>query len=780
MVISKIGVRIINALRRTKSAIKAVAQTSERLPVTPIETLKAKQLVLNLPKEATFHNYSEAGTAKIKAFVQNLIECINTHNLNNPTKQISYEHSYKPYIDMLLKNTANEKIAIGTLNKINTYRANICDFKTNLFKKSISSDLSQKEKLFNDLAIIKIHKPDQYQNIINSNAFKEIIDGQLSIDFIAGAKAEEIIKPDFVENALKSLREVKLPEGISFENNKQLQTYFDAVAKKEPKKWINLVENINKIKNPELRNKVLSQEFANLEYISTMAVKYPKTTEKVLKLKHHNDYTVSEYIDLFNNKKGNLKITDEMFDWYINFESKHPNATYEWTLQDINKFLNVKGTDETLVKNLLEQITSKNDPGLLHLISYDLSENNLEYLRQALAKGENLDVIQTKLRIFNNPIFKESKNPYLIDKIYKDTYEPLLAALSKIKGSDKAKYYAQNITKLKINHPEQYKQLTDSGILDLITTKKINPNILDSICLKYNTILPEILEDAKLLTQNKSLIHKFDSLNGILQKTKPGDVISVNGKMYVNNNGNLMPWQMSEEKFNELFPLVDRFVTRQSSDTCYLVSTITELYKNPHTRGAYYKMFEQVGDDIYVTIPAYKNYGGKIKFDGGNIITDTNHGYSSIAARHTQMVEQAYSRASLKIANNRTTENPLTTNNLKFLNERIRGGQMIDTYSEFIDYIPAKNKHIHRIDVDNTDINSVDNFLREYANNERYIITEAAYTSKNSGHAIIIRGYNPQTKSLLVVDPESAGVIKEIPLAKHLKDICCFDIMRVG
>ena len=78
---------------------------------------------------------------------------------------------------------------------------------------------------------------------------------------------------------------------------------------------------------------------------------------------------------------------------------------------------------------------------------------------------------------------------------------------------------------------------------------------------------------------------------------------------------------------------------------CYFISVLKSLYQNPKTRGAYYKMFEQKGNDICVTIPAYKGYKGEIRFKDGKI--DFSAG-SARAAKHVLMLERTYARTALR------------------------------------------------------------------------------------------------------------------------------------
>ena len=292
----------------------------------------------------------------------------------------------------------------------------------------------------------------------------------------------------------------------------------------------------------------------------------------------------------------------------------------------------------------------------------------------------------------------------------------------------------------------------------------------------------EIIEDAQKLVKGESLIKHFDTTKDIIKKTQSGDVISVQGKMYINNNGRLEPWNMTEEKFNELFPLVDRFSTHQAIDDCYFIAPLNSLYENPKTRGAYYKLFEQKGDDILVTIPAYKEYGGVIKFPKGEISTNTEYGYTADGAKHIQMLEQAYSRCAFRKGDKISiSQNPQQTTDLEFLNRRIRGGfnwEVIQEFQPAINY-PATTKRVY---ISDKNKGNVKQLLETYANNPRYIISEGFITGNaaSSGHARHISSYNPQTNMVKVVDPRFSEIEREIPVENFLEKLVGLFITRVG
>ena len=125
--------------------------------------------------------------------------------------------------------------------------------------------------------------------------------------------------------------------------------------------------------NPELTNKILAKfplnecfersNFAHINSILLYAKTNPEIVEKVLQMKNINPEMQMAYISMFVRgaqkqtvsliKSDALKITDELFNYYLEFEKANPKATTPWTLNFMNKLLNKSDVDEKFVKELL-------------------------------------------------------------------------------------------------------------------------------------------------------------------------------------------------------------------------------------------------------------------------------------------------------------------------------------------------------------------------------------------------------------------------------------------
>ena len=97
---------------------------------------------------------------------------------------------------------------------------------------------------------------------------------------------------------------------------------------------------------------------------------------------------------------------------------------------------------------------------------------------------------------------------------------------------------------------------------------------------------------------------------------------------------------ISKEKFDELFPLIDKYATAQGeSGDCYLVATLIALMNNPLTRPYIYSSFEETKDGILCTIKSYKDYNGTTFFKDGKAEPEERSLYG---AKAMQMFEKAY------------------------------------------------------------------------------------------------------------------------------------------
>lgn len=788
MGIEKIG------LNAAKAVLKAGKTSVDKTLPKAISKLlpdfrTTSEVIEKLPKDACARSYSKETTEAIEKYRKNLYEQIKLQIKTEEKAKVLLEN-YDSFINEVLLYCPNEKLA----KMILCSPKNICTYSANrnavhaAFKNMFWTSKQDAMKFIFDMSACKMLAPQNYQKLQASKTIQEIAQGKLNPSYIAKAKTQEFLEDNYIdklfENITKTAQDRLNKQGINTNFITEYINFAKADIKRNPQYLERYLTAFEKTENPELVNRLLSKfppkDYFNYNNLSNLdyALNAPKEiVERVLKLKNLNPYMMKQYIEMFENKAGNLCVTDELFEYFLKFEEANPSP---WSLKNFNNLIHYTNGDVTFAKEAFENISKQKDgASILFDLSENISTHNIDYAKHIIPKDWKItSEIQTKIYLSNNKIFKDPKNWGQIDTIYNETY----MRLSKIFGNTaEGEYHAGRIAKLKIDNPELYKYLEDNHIIDLASQGKINPRILSSFGHQNLTkFRREIIEDAQKLSKGESLIKYFETTKDIIKKTQSGDVISVQGKTYINNNGKLEPWNMTEEKFNELFPLVDRFSTHQAIDNCYFIAPLNSLYENPKTRGAYYKLFEQKGEDIFVTIPAYKEYGGVIKFPKGEISTDMISGFTTDGAKHIQMIEQAYSRSAFRKGDKISiSQNPQQTTDLEFLNRRIRGGQPADVMREFQPVINYKAT-TNQIYINDKNREQVQNILEEYANNPKYIINEGFGTGKNTGHARHVKSYDKENGTVSIIDPQFSELEYQVPVSEFAKNLLRLIISRIG
>ena len=203
-----------------------------------------------------------------------------------------------------------------------------------------------------------------------------------------------------------------------------------------------------------------------------------------------------------------------------------------------------------------------------------------------------------------------------------------------------------------IQNNKNWKKVIELGILDLLVLGKISPETLadinDSLKKKHTSLNYEVLSDIKLLKQGKSVVPEFKqgtSKEEAFKKTKVGDAVQIGDKMYINDGKTLYPWKMTREKYNNLFPPIERYMAEQGTlSNCYFISTLRKCMNNPYSRAEIYKSFEVDKEDIYCTIRAYKDFFGTKKFKSGLYLYEDKH---LNGCKGLQILEQTYAQTLL-------------------------------------------------------------------------------------------------------------------------------------
>lgn len=773
MGISKI---VTNTVKAAVKTANAPAQATKKVASVMENAFEKAMPELQLAENSAYHSFSP----ETKEIVRKIRDFYwqNAKKNNNPTVFSNEDSWIKPLVQYgdnekevatILKNIKNFNLYVDVRSRINK----------DLTKIIPSNDApSVKTKL----TLMALFNKNSFKALTKSKGMKEIKEGRLNISYLKDIKSTDKIDEDFFykmfDNIEKQTNKRLVNSGLDVDAINKYLKISDKKICKDPNFVNEFVSDLEKIEDPELANKILKKwnfdsdflKFADKNYrkVISYAALEPEITETALKINKATAFSVVDTIE--NMKRGfSWNVSDDLFNTYLKFEKANPNHCYPLTINNINMFLGThklmeKGVNENFVKSILANPNLTKEIGAYKFeqIFSLANEKNIDLLKSCVEKGKftQKDWLAFQLK------GRYDVTDTTISQIYKETYEPLNNALKDTNYS----YMIDSVIDTRLNNPKQYQKLVDSKILDLVKEKKINPRILANTNKDFT---PEVYSDVQKLLNGESLIKKFDSTKDILHKTTAGDVVSVKGKMYINNDGKLEPWNMTEEKFNELFPLVDRFSTKQGKDDCYFISVLNSLYQNPKTRGNYYKMFEQKGDDILVTIPAYKNYLGTVKFPKGEIETSWQN---ADAAKNVQMLERTYARTAVRTSKETPIgQNPITTEDLNYLQNRIELGH---TKNVFRELYPSATQNPQKVITDKAQITSA---LENYAQNPRYIITHSYLPEgRQIGHAISIKSYDPKTQTVTLTDPEEAGVQRTQSLKDFLSTAWGIIVSRVG
>ncbi len=203
-----------------------------------------------------------------------------------------------------------------------------------------------------------------------------------------------------------------------------------------------------------------------------------------------------------------------------------------------------------------------------------------------------------------------------------------------------SRYYSNKLSEIYRTNPERYQQMKESGLFQLIEEGKVSEKIFENIGEnKYFT--ENFLKDIKKVYQEKPLITEIPNrtdLKDIGKFVEEGEVGVINGKLYANQNGNAVELQLSKEKFEELFPLMERFKIEQGQiGDCWLISGIDNFMGNPSQRVELYKLMRQQGNDILIKYPNSRN---ELRFVNSEVYN--SHGDLCSGAKGVKMFEQSF------------------------------------------------------------------------------------------------------------------------------------------
>ncbi|MBR6099552.1 hypothetical protein IKP85_07375 [bacterium] len=199
--------------------------------------------------------------------------------------------------------------------------------------------------------------------------------------------------------------------------------------------------------------------------------------------------------------------------------------------------------------------------------------------------------------------------------------------------------------------------------------------------VKYSEPNPNVVQ------QKYAALPKYpvnEPLSELVGKTSQGQVVAVGNDTYINHNGNMVKLNMSAAMYEKLFPAYETACIQQGHDTgdCYFLSGVLYSFmQNSNAKIVLLQCIQQVGNDIVVTIPGYKDY--PVTFKNGEIELGENHATTSLG---NLMLEQTYAKARYASSNGIADANSVSADEAM---KHIEGGIMSNTYDEFF---PADSK----------------------------------------------------------------------------------------
>lgn len=489
----------------------------------------------------------------------------------------------------------------------------------------------------------------------------------------------------------------------------------------------------------------------------------------------------------------------------------------------IKKELRSLGVDINQINEIMQSVTDENKDIILQMIKMKdskgknvFSAENLKTIVRKI-KPENKDVLQKMMEMKKSDgshLYNKDSLLKVADKVTPENKEILLKMLD-MKKSD-GTYTFDNNSFVKIAgkiKPENIEILaimmemknskgtcvfTGAGfinvagtsqteeIIAILKSKKIKTSDKTDLLknIRDNSKLSEnYLSDFKKIMNGEPIIRAFKEgspLKEVAKKIPKGEVVTIGGKLYVNDNGSLAELNMTKEKYLELFPPIKRYSLNQKKlGDCWFVSVLADSMNDPVYRAKLYQLFRQDGNDIYIKFPGGKN---EIKFPNSKVILSKD-GKNVDSAAGLQMIEQAFSiHRKGEYTNNPYEDITKFSDDIDKQMEKLRGGHPIEAVlglfgKNNIKVLTNTSKQAQFVEL-----------IKKYANDSGVLLFfETIIPSGNSEngapvestldgnydvyskHAYEIISYDEKTDLVYIKNPWHTGLATVIPL-KELKN----------
>lgn len=433
--------------------------------------------------------------------------------------------------------------------------------------------------------------------------------------------------------------------------------------------------------------------------------------------------------------------------------------------------------------------------------SYIISHNSQTGKMRIQKKVDVNTQISSRVASKDNPVASIDKQHVEVEPTPKHSVNTNIEELDV--NSSRAFNEPQKLIDLRNSNPTKYNQLTKESISNL---RKTNPAAYDRLekagvitVLKADpdaSISPRLLKAIQLESQGKSLVTKLPNgakLSNISTYVDNGEVCSLGGKLYINNNGNAERLNLSPEKFEQLFPPVESSIIIQDTNACdcWLLSQIAGQMESPNGRVKLYKRFRQEGNDIYVSMPNVPD----VKFPNGKVIsapgiqtqtcdglkmiemTQAVHRLSTFSGERNVHFESLYEKGTTDAVDINSKLTPTKKHwyskakaemDVNELLKRLNNGQLGSYH---------KSQKIYTRSIGTHDRDNVISILEKFANDPNSSITcgTGSYMgfkdSMLGGHATRITGYDGQYVYLNdQIQMGGSAIARKIPLEAFMKN----------
>ncbi|MCQ2753691.1 MAG: hypothetical protein MJ231_01435, partial [bacterium] len=281
---------------------------------------------------------------------------------------------------------------------------------------------------------------------------------------------------------------------------------------------------------------------------------------------------------------------------------------------------------------------------------------------------------------------------------------------------------------------------------------------------KQNSISENQATYRQMARDGKSLVTTIPNnadISNISSFVANGDVCSLNGELYVNDNGNPVLLKMSQKTFDRLFNPAElgNIYQPNNTQTCSVISTINSSMAVPSGRSTIYQMFEETPDGIKIN---FKN-NTSVTFNSGSAI---NAPHAKMGSTGLDMLEQGilltHSSSTSSVYKNININERVDNSPLIKLDRRVQHPEdyHVAMHPEKLIY----GKQFKSIKPTTTE--EIENMIKNFD------LNNSVMTGQSYGHQTAMTAYNPTTNTLIIHD-QMGGAYKnrEIPLASIINSI---------